>query len=129
MRCVSLNNLLPLAALALLAASCAASAPPLPPPAAAGGTEGIAASDLALDCPRVAHELAAVDAQMREANRRIEGERVRNQAIGYFAGLVMPPLALAAEHNRAERDLVRSLYARRDTLLRVAARKSCPLPL
>jgi hypothetical protein len=38
-------------------------------------------------------------------------------------------LLLAAEQNQAEKDLVRSLYARRDVLLRVAAHKGCALPL
>lgn len=66
-----------MAALAL-AAGCASGAPPLPPEAAGGVPAGVATADLALDCPRVAQELEAVDARMREATRKIEGERTRN---------------------------------------------------
>lgn len=66
---------------------------------------------------------------MREATHKIEGQRTRNQVVGYFAAVALPPLLLAAEQNQAERDLVRSLYARRDGLLSVAAQKGCALPL
>lgn len=66
---------------------------------------------------------------MREATHKIEGQRARNQVVGYFAAVALPPLLLAAEQNQAERDLVRSLYARRDGLLSVAAQKGCALPL
>jgi hypothetical protein len=123
-----LTSRLWLAAL-LAAAGCASSAPPLPPAADASGANGIAASDLSLDCPRVAQEVETIDARMREANRKIEGERTRNQVVGYFAAVAFAPLVLATEQNQAEKDLVRSLYARRDALMRVAAQKGCSLPL
>jgi hypothetical protein len=113
----------------VLAAGCASGAPPLPPETGRGTTDGIAASDLALDCAGVTREVGTVDARMREAVRAIEGERTRNQVVGYVAAVALPPLLLAAERNQAEKDLVRSLYARRDVLLRAAAHKGCALPL
>ena len=113
----------------VLTAGCASSAPPLPSQAATGSTDGIAAPDLALDCPRIVQEVEAVDARMREANLKIGDERTRNQVVGYFAAVAFAPLVLAAEQNQAERDLVKTLYARRDALIRVATRKGCSLPL
>jgi hypothetical protein len=81
-----------------------------------------------VECEAVVQDLGRIDAGMRSANARIEAERPRNQAIGYFAAALLPPLALVAESNAAEREAITHLYRERDQRLSQAAEMGCPTP-
>jgi hypothetical protein len=117
----------PVVALAacLTMAACAAPPPALPP--ARSGVAATSPADPAA-CQAVVQDLGRIDADMHTANARIEAERPRNQAIGYFSAVLFPPLLLAAEPNTAERDSITAMYRERDEKLAVAAEMGCQLP-
>src|SRR4051812_23824605 len=87
----------------LMATGCAAGPPALPPPRMVLPPKPSA--DPAT-CGALVKDLGRIDRNIRAANARIEAERPRNQAVGYFAAVLFPPLLLAAEDNSAERSAI-----------------------
>jgi hypothetical protein len=119
-----------LSALALLLlAGCVGSAPPLPPDTTsvnrtrALALSDFAAADAAMSCDAIAGERAANSAAMKAANERIEGNRVRDQALVYATVLSAP---FIANDNDPERKEIAERYQRQDTLIKLAAVKGCP---
>lgn len=121
------------AALALMALSlggCAASAPSLPPDTTSvNRTQSItldafSPEDAALPCEQIAAQRQDIDRQMRGANGKIEENRTQNQVAGYLGAQLLLPL-VATESNQAEKDQIKALYVRQDTLIKLAAVKGC----
>lgn len=123
-----------LPAAALLLAGCASSAPPLPP-----DTTGVtsthhialgdfAPADAALTCNQINDERHKITASMAAANKSIESNRSGNQTAAYIGAVVTPLAYLATEGNYADKDAVKELYSRQDTLIKLGALKACPAP-
>lgn len=114
----------------LLVAACASSAPPLPADTTSLNRtqslslDAFSKEDAARSCEQIAAERHEVESRMQEDNRRIEGNRTRNQVAGYFGALAVVPL-VATEGNEAEREEITRLYGRQDTLIKLAAVKGC----
>jgi hypothetical protein len=116
-----------LAASALALGACAAPAPSLPPEAGLVTTlSAPSAADAAKSCEDLAAEWRETHARGAEANAAIAANRGHNQAVGYVAAVLFPPLALASEHNSAEKERLAELQARRDVLIGLARARSCP---
>ena len=112
-------------ALCLVIGGCAARAPALPPPRS--GEVRSAPANPAV-CEALLQDIRRIDAKMREANARIEAERSRNQAIGYFSAVLFPPAILAAEGHAIERAAITRYYEERDRKLAQAIAAGCTLP-
>ncbi len=119
------------AALLLLAlAGCASHVAELPPDTTGtnrGKTvriEDFSAEDAALSCIDIAAERQSLSAKMQAANASIEGNRVQNEAAVYAGGFLLVPY-LATESNSKEKDEIKALYARQDTLIKLAGVKNC----
>jgi hypothetical protein len=116
---------------ASLLVACAASAPALPPDTTSvnsGKTltlEDFGASDKALTCEQIGSERQQIADAMQAANGRIEANRTQNQVAGYFGALFLVPY-VAPEGTYAAKDQVTKLYARQDTLIKLAGVKRCP---
>jgi hypothetical protein len=129
-RSSSSSSAIGLALAAGLLAGCAASAPSLPPDTTGLNRqrelrlEEFAKEDAALSCDEIAGQRQTLAAEMRAANERIEANRKQNQVAGYFGALFLVPY-VATEGNYAEKDAVTRLYARQDTLIRLATAKGC----
>lgn len=114
----------------LLATGCASSAPPLPDDTTSVNRaqtitlDAFSKEDAGLSCDQIAAERQGIDAQMREANGKIEDNRTQNQVAGYFGSMLLVPLA-ATEGNQAEKDQIKQLYGRQDTLIKLATVKGC----
>jgi hypothetical protein len=121
----ALHSKITVALACLTLATCSAPPPALPPPRS--GPAATTPTDPAA-CEAVTQDLGRIDANMRTANASIEAERPRNQAVGYFSAVLFPPLLLAAEPNKAERDSIAAMYQERDQKLAAAADMGCQLP-
>src|SRR5262245_25826100 len=92
-----------LLAITLLLAACARSAPPLPADLSRHAPpdrllpQDRESPDAVLGCEGLAFELAANQQEVGHRERAIEGVRDQNQAVGYAAAVLFPPLWLAAE--------------------------------
>ncbi len=120
---------------ALLLAGCSSAAPPLPPDTTSiNRTHDLTINDFtpeaqAMSCGDIADERQKIADAMKGANDAIAGNRTRNEvAAGIFdlGGLVAAPALLASNNNDAEKDQITKLYARRDTLIKLATLKHCP---
>jgi hypothetical protein len=86
--------------------------------------DSFAKEDAALSCEQIGSERASVDAALRDANSKIEGNRTQNQVAGYFGSTLLLPL-LATESNSDEKKEITRLYGRRDVLLKLGGVKGC----
>jgi hypothetical protein len=110
----------------LVLAACARSAPPLP--AAYSGSSSqiqLNGEEQNLTCVAIDNRIAAKNQRTQELESIIQGNRKENQTIGFVAGLVLPPLALAAEGNSKEKKELDGLQAERDRLYTVRRAKNC----
>lgn len=116
----------------LLMAGCAASAPALPPDTTSvnrGQTislQDFSPEDRALSCEQIAAERRQISDAKQGANSRIEANRARNQVAGFIGSAVFLPAYIATEGNYREKEEVAKLYARQDTLIKLAGVKHCP---
>jgi hypothetical protein len=119
-------------AIALLA-GCASGAASLPPDTTSihrersVNIEEFAAEDQKKGCDEITTEVVGIRDARLAANRAIEANRGRNQGWAY-AGAFFLPAYLGTEGNDAEKKLIRDQQARFDTLVKLAAVKSCSLP-
>jgi hypothetical protein len=96
---------------ASLLGGCVGSAPPLPSDTTSvsalrhSNIADFSPADQAMTCPQIADEQTAIISKMRADNLVIDGNRGRNEAALYVAGLslVALPVALATVQNDAER--------------------------
>jgi hypothetical protein len=96
------------------------------PPAERLLAEDRVAPEAGLDCVALAAELERNRGEMIGRENAIQGRRDQNQAIGYAASVVFPPLLLAAEHSSADKAQLDALQQRRDRPMRLSASKGCP---
>lgn len=113
-------------------AGCAVAAPPLPPDTTSVNRQralsesDFDAADLTRDCAAIAAERAENTRRVGDAEAVILANRENNQAAVYFGtAFLFPPALAAARTNDAEKALITSLRVRQDTLIRLAAFKSC----
>ena len=117
----------------LLLTGCVGSAPELPPDTTSlNRTKSLSladfsASDAAMSCDAINAERVANATAIQQANGPIEDNRTRNQVAGYLGALFLVPY-LATDNNNAEKEQIRQLYSRHDTLITLAGVKHCPPP-
>jgi len=80
-----------------------------------------------MSCDDVATERAKTAEAMRVASAAIEANHDHNKTTQYVSAFVTPVALLAAESNDAERAAFTTLYARQDTLTKLATAKACPV--
>jgi hypothetical protein len=116
---------------ALLLGACSSSAPALPPDTTSVNSlqrltlADFTPADAALTCEQIAAERAQIAAGLDAANADIQANRTRNQVAGYIGAAFIPLAYLATEGNYAEKDKVKALYGRNDTLVRLGGVKRC----
>jgi len=116
---------------------CASEAPPLP----ADTTSVNRVRDLtlgdftpearAMSCDDIVADRHRIDDDMQKLNDTVNSNRSHNETlVGFssFGGIVFAPLLLATESNDTEKGQIAQLYERRDTLIKLASLKHCPLP-
>jgi hypothetical protein len=128
----SRNNAAAALALPLLLAGCQAGAPALPPDTTAvNATRTVTLADFttadaALGCDQIQAERRRVADAMQAANQRIAADREQNQVAGYFLGvLYFAPYAASQGTTHPQKDEVAQLYARQDTLIKLATFRRC----
>ncbi len=119
-------------ALALLLAGCQSGAPPLPADTTAVNSTrtltlaDFTAEDATLSCDQVQAERRRVAEAMQAANARVAADRAQNQAAGYFLGvLYFAPYAASQGSTHPQKDEMARLYARQDTLIKLATFRRC----
>jgi hypothetical protein len=118
--------------LLLAAGGCANHAPDLPPDTTGIGSvrrltlADFDAADAALSCEQIAEQRRQIASDLGTANGNIEANRTHNQVTGFIGAAVLPLAYIATEGNYADKDRIRALYPRNDTLIKLASVKSCP---
>jgi hypothetical protein len=79
----------------------------------------------ALSCRDLSLEAGRSRALTRQLEESIAANRGQNQAVGFVAAAVFPPLALAAQHNSDAKKILDEQQARRDRIDRLAGAKGC----
>lgn len=82
--------------------------------------------DSGLGCTDISREWREIAQERGKAEANIAANRGHNQAMGYFGGLLFPPLLLTAEHNDADKERLVELQRRRDVLIELGRSRSCP---
>lgn len=116
----------PIAGAGILLAACATPAPNLPQEGVAYPATAYSARDATLTCNDIAREWQETAQERLKSEATIAAYRAHNQAVGYFAGVLFPPLLFAAEHNEADRERLIALQQRRDVLIGLARARNCP---
>jgi hypothetical protein len=117
--------------LLLLAAGCARNAPSLPPdlshlPADQRLLAGDADSPEArMDCAALKQEAALNKAQIQQYEGVILANRGHNQAVGYAAGVLFPPLLLASKNDDDAKKNLDERQAKADRIDRLSKAKGC----
>ncbi len=117
--------------LLLLVAGCNSAAPTLPPDTT--GTNRVASvriedfspSDAAMSCADIAAERLSISTRMQAVNDSVAASRPPGRKLAWN------PISLASgdtaiDFNDSQRDEMKALYARQDTLIKLAGVKSCP---
>ena len=111
--------------------ACARSSPELPPnlsdrPAEQRLLQGDSESaEAKLDCVGLLQERERNRQTTDELEKKIAGNRGRNQAVGYFAGVVFPPLLLAVKPDSDIKTTLDQLQVQRDRIDRLTQAKKC----
>ena len=120
------------AALALLLAGCQGGAPALPADTTAVNSTrtlslaDFTAEDAVLACDQIQAERRRIAEAMQAANQRVAADRAQNQAAGYFLGvLYFAPYAASQGTTHPQKDEISRLYARQDTLIKLATFRRC----
>lgn len=125
-----ISGLLLFAALAL--DGCARTAPDLPPAYGTSGGPGLPdlthfdQDDAALTCEKIAAERFRIRRDMEAIETTIIAKHGTNQGIGYAAGVIFPPLLLAADNSLKAKELLDANQARLDRLALLERVKACP---
>lgn len=115
----------------LILVGCAQTAPSLPPDVGSiNSIETLSASqfedsDLQLTCGEIEDRIVALRDQSEEVRERIAENRGDDQALGFFASLVFPPLWLAMDNDEDGKNLANRIQDRIDTLLSLRRLKTC----
>ncbi|MBI3512995.1 MAG: hypothetical protein HY060_02875 [Proteobacteria bacterium] len=119
-------------ALVLVATGCQSGAPPLPADTTAVNSTrtltsaDFTADDAALRCDQIQAERRRVSEAMQAANQRVAADRAQNQAAGYFLGvLYFAPYAASQGSTHPQKEELGRLYARQDTLIKLATFRRC----
>jgi hypothetical protein len=119
------------ACILLLAAGCARTAPSLPPDLShlppdqrllvgdADSAEG------RMDCAALKQEAALNKAQIQQYEGVILANRGHNQAVGYAAGVLFPPLVLAAKNDDDAKKNLDERQTKADRIDRLSKAKGC----
>lgn len=116
---------------AVVLAACASNAPVLPVDTTSTNRlheltqADFEPTDRAMSCDDIAVERAKTTQEMRLASVNIEANHGRNETAQYVGALLTPVALLALEPNDADRAAFASLYARQDTLIKLATFKAC----
>jgi len=116
---------------AVLLSACASTAPVLPVDTTStnrlhdSSLADFQPADQTLSCPDIAAERAKTTEAMRVANANIEANHDHNKATEYLGAFLSPVVLIVAERNDADRAAFSTLYARQDTLIKLAAVKAC----
>jgi hypothetical protein len=117
--------------LALILGACARSSPELPPNLSdrppeqrllAGDSESAEAK---LDCTGLLQERERNRQTTDELEKKIADNRGRNQAVGYFAGVLFPPLLLAVKPDSDIKTTLDQLQVQRDRIDRLTQSRRC----
>lgn len=117
--------------LVLALAACARDAPPLPPdlghlpPSQRLLTTDVNSPEARLTCAELNEEAGRTRAATRQFEDTIAANRGHNQAILYFSGVLLPPLALAARTDEEAKKSLDDLQARSDRIDRLSKAKGC----
>jgi hypothetical protein len=116
----------------LLVAACQGTAPELPPDTTAvNATRTMTLSDFTredakLTCLQIQTERRGIANAMLVANQKIDADRTQNQVAGYFLGILyFVPYAAAQGTTHPQKAEVARLYARQDTLIKLASFRRC----
>jgi len=116
----------------LLIAGCQSGAPTLPPDTTSvNATHTVTAADFssedaALDCGQIQTERRRIADAMQAAIQRIDADRTQNQVAGYFLGvLYFAPYAASQGTTHPQKAEIAQLYARQDTLIKLATFRHC----
>ena len=118
-------------AAAVLLSACASNAPVLPVDTTStnrlhdSNLADFQPSDQAMSCADIFMERAKTTEAMRVNSANIEANHDHNKATQYLGAFLSPVALLAAERNDTERAAFATLYARQDTLIKLAALKAC----
>ena len=110
--------------------SCAQPARPLPPDMSGreGGdsasVESLSPADQALTCAQIEAEQRANEAARERLDAEVVAKRAPNPAALYLGALFIVPL-LAVDRANSEAEAIAQPAERRDTLLRLRARRKC----
>lgn len=125
------RRLIVLLAAALALGACARSAPGLPPDLSHLPVEqrllpgDLESPDAKLDCPTLVQNAAKdreLAAQLEDA---IASNRQHNQAVGYAAAVLFPPLWFATRSDSEVKTTLDTLQTRRDRLDRLVVARKC----
>jgi hypothetical protein len=117
--------------LAVIVGACARSSPELPPNLSDRPPEqrllpgDSDSAEAKLDCAGLIQERDRNRATTAELEKRIADNRGHNQAVGYFAGVLFPPLLLAVKPDNDIKTTLDQLQAQRDRLDRLAHAQKC----
>jgi len=120
------NSIKLVVAAAILAlASCARDAPMLPngsfaPPPAVTPDERTGR------CAALATNIATLRGEMATINQVIAGHRHEDQVVGYLAGVLFPPLALAIDQQKAQKAALDDRQGKVDEALAEQHALACP---
>ena len=78
-----------------------------------------------LNCAEVYQELENLAEHDSRLEKTIQGNRGKNQTVGYFAAVLFPPLLFAAENDKSIKALLDQNQRQRDHLILVQKAKRC----
>jgi len=117
--------------LALALGACARSSPELPPNLSDRPPEqrllpgDSASAEAKLDCPGLLQERERNRTTADELEKKIAANRGQNQAAGYFAGILFPPLLLAMKPDTDIKTTLDELQSQRDRIDRLQQARKC----
>jgi len=114
---------------ASLLAACVRSAPDLPTAQAASVQVDAGENERLAKCAALRERLAKHQTKARDLNAVVEGNRTKNQTLGYLSATVLFPLALGTEGNQQEKDALDALQKERDAVYAEMKTYRCPQSL
>ncbi|HET9577199.1 MAG TPA: hypothetical protein VFP44_05190 [Usitatibacter sp.] len=82
--------------------------------------------DAPTSCANLLQEWAAIARARDAAEADIAAHRASNQALGYFAGVLFPPLVLGIDNDDEAKQRLEELQVRRDELIQAGRELRCP---
>ena len=78
-----------------------------------------------MDCLALKQEAATAKADVQKNEAVIAANREHNQAVGYFSGVLLPPLVVAIRNDDAAKKSLDELQSKADRIDRLSKAKGC----